>query len=121
MPKQDETFEMSGNELYLALVTSGPSNASFVANYAPLTEKLSLVFAEPTPGEPPVSVGQTISVGWSTAYPLPAYGASWVGLFRQGTCDEEEAEGQHSCYIASQTLLSGGTSGTVEFSYSDYR
>jgi hypothetical protein len=113
----DEAFEMTSNQLYLVLKTSGPSNASFSAEYGDSQKQLDLVFS-PDTNNPPVMVGIPISIPWSTAYPLP--GSSWVGLFEQGTCDEDN-EWRHACYIASKSLPADTSAGVVEFPYPEYR
>jgi hypothetical protein len=117
---QDEIFQVDSNQLYLVLATGGPSNASFEAQYSDSSRALLPVFSEPAPGSVPVMVGGVLAMPWSTAYPLSAHGTSWVGLYEQGACDDEN-ELRHLCYIAAQTLEPSTSSGVVEFSYADYR
>lgn len=113
----DQTFEMTSNQLYLVLKTSGASNASFSAEYGDSQKQLDLVFTQDTNG-PPVMVGIPILIPWVTVYPLP--GSSWVGLYKQGSCDEDN-EWRHNCMLASKSLPAGTATGVVEFPYPEYR
>jgi len=115
-----EVFEMTSNQLYLVLSTSGPSNASFVAEYGDSQKQLDLVFTPQDANSPPVMMGIPISVSWSTVYPLPSSGTSWVGLFEEGACDED-TEWRHDCYLAAKTLQAATSDGAVEFTYPEYR
>ena len=74
----EEVFEMTSNQLYLVLSTSGPSNASFIAEYGDSQKQLGLVFIPQDANSPPVMMGIPISTSWSTVYPLPSSGTSWV-------------------------------------------
>lgn len=117
---QDEVFEMSSNQLYLVLSTSGPSNATFMAEYGDSQKSLDLVFSDSNGGGPPLMVGTPLSVRWSTVYALPSTGTSWVGLFKQGECDEDN-EWRHQCAIATKTLPASTMDGVVSFDYPEYR
>merc|ERR1740117_187964 len=64
--------------------------------------------------------GTPISVPWSTVYAIPSTGTSWVGLFKQGDCNEDN-EWRHQCAISTKMLPTGTMDGVVSFDYPEYR
>jgi hypothetical protein len=112
----NEVFDLTSNMAHLTLVTSSSSNASFVAQYGAVTRDLQLTFTDPAETGPPVQLGNDLLVPWSTIEPIPKSGTAWAGLFKAGSCDEDN-EWRHQCYIATDTLEPGAIDGVVTFKY----
>jgi len=111
-----QTYDLTSNVLHLMLKTSGVTNASFTVEHGDADRDLQLVFTNPSADGPPPSVGNDIWVPWSTIEPIPQTGTAWVGLYAQGTCDEDN-EWRHKCYLGSFTLPPRLKEGVVQFPY----
>lgn len=116
---KNEVFELSGNTMFLLLTTTARSNTTFIAKYGKSQRTVQLEFGA-QPAGPPAMVGSPLSVPWYTVEPIPKSGGSWVGLYIQGTCDEDN-EWRHQCYLAAHALPVGTSEGVVEFGYMQYR
>lgn len=114
-PDLNQVFHLTSNSMHLMLVTSGTNNASFVANYDSARE-LQMVLVGPSTDSPPVMVGSDLTIRWFSIAPIPKSMNSWIALYKQGTCDDDN-EWRHHCYLASQTLQGGLMQGEVKFRY----
>jgi hypothetical protein len=117
-----------GAGIYKICYATESSGGEAAEDFVPLSRTLEIL---PPPATKPslsvprsVVLGQDIVVSWASNIALQDVMSdpnSWLGLFVRGECSTDDMHDRHKCWKAYQFIAARQLTGTVIFSFKDYK